>query len=68
MGKSKQEVLNLNMVKKRIKVFKTFKEQEMDFLEYFFNLTPGERLQALASLQKKNSRFFAKAAEKNNTP
>ncbi|MFT3932890.1 MAG: hypothetical protein QM726_04675 [Chitinophagaceae bacterium] len=39
---------------KTIRIFKSFEEQEMYFLEYFANLTPSERLQALANLQKKN--------------
>jgi hypothetical protein len=39
---------------KIIKIFKSFEEQEMYFLEYFANLTPSERLRALAKLQKKN--------------
>ena len=39
---------------KTIKVFKSFEEQEMCLLEYFAKLTPSERLQELARLQKKN--------------
>ncbi len=41
---------------KSIKIFKSFEEQEMFFLEHFFQLTPSERLQALARLQKKNNK------------
>ena len=41
---------------KSIHIFKSFEEQEMFFLEHFFNLTPSERLQALARVQKKNHR------------
>jgi hypothetical protein len=37
---------------KSIRIFKSFEEQEMFFLEYFARLTPSERLQALAKLQK----------------
>jgi hypothetical protein len=39
---------------KSIRIFKSFEEQEQYFLEYFFNLTPSERLQALAKAQKRN--------------
>ncbi len=40
---------------KRIKIFKSFEEQELFFLRYFIELTPSERLQALAKIQKKNN-------------
>ena len=40
---------------KTIRIFKSFEEQEMYFLEYFANLNPSERLQALARLQRKNN-------------
>ena len=40
---------------KSIRIFKSFEEQEMYFLEYFVHLTPSERLQALAKIQKKNN-------------
>lgn len=39
---------------KIIRIFKSFEEQEMYFLEYFANLTPSRRLQALAEIQKIN--------------
>jgi len=42
---------------KTIRIFKSFEEQEMYFLEYFGRLTPSERLQALAKLQKKNNTY-----------
>jgi hypothetical protein len=42
-------------MEKKIKIFKSFEEQEAWFLEYFFNLTPSERLQALAKIQKINA-------------
>ena len=66
MGAGKPEFLNLYMAERKIKIFKTFEEQEMDFLEYFFRLTPSERLQALANLQKKNYRteFLQKPVKK----
>ena len=44
------------MADREIKIFKTFEEQEMYFLEYFYHLTPSERLQALSKLQKENLR------------
>ncbi len=43
---------------KSIKIFKSFEEQEMYFLEYFFALNPSERLKALAELQRKNYKNF----------
>jgi hypothetical protein len=54
------------MVERQIKIFKTFEEQEMYFLEYFFNLTPSERLQALTKLQEQNLRkdFLQKPQKK----
>ncbi len=49
-------------MEKRIKVFKSFEEQEMYFLQHFANLTPSARLQALARIQKhkKNSESVKK--------
>jgi hypothetical protein len=56
------------MVERQIKIFKTFEEQEMYFLEYFFNLTPSERLQALTKLQEQNLRKeFLKRPQKKIT-
>ena len=53
------------MAERKIKIFKTFEEQEMYFLEYFYRLTPSERLQALAKLQKENLKSeFAKKPQK----
>jgi len=43
------------MGERKIKIFKSFEEQEKYFLDYFFNLSPSERLQALAKLQKINN-------------
>jgi hypothetical protein len=54
-------------MKKEIKIFKSFEEQEVYFLEYFFNLTPSERLQALAELQKKNNKNFLQPSPKKIT-
>ena len=39
---------------KSIKIFKSFKDQEMHLLEYFYKMTPSERLQALNKLQRLN--------------
>jgi hypothetical protein len=47
-------------MKREIKIFKSFEEQELYFLEYFMSLTPSERLKALAELQKKNYKDFFK--------
>ena len=41
---------------KSIHIFKSFEEQEMFFLKYFFDQSPSERLQALAKLQKQNNK------------
>lgn len=49
---------------KSIRIFKSFEEQEMYFLEYFVRLTPSERLQALARTQKKNNKKAHKATRK----
>ncbi|MEP7144174.1 MAG: hypothetical protein ABI707_14925 [Ferruginibacter sp.] len=54
-------------MEKRIKIFKSFEEQENYFLEYFFLLTPSERLRALADLQKKNNKDFLKPSPKKIT-
>lgn len=54
-------------MKREIKIFKSFEEQEMYFLEYFKSLTPGERLGALAELQKKNFKDFLKPSLKKIT-
>lgn len=56
------------MAEREIKIFKTFEEQEMYFLEYFFKMTPSERLQSLARLQKENLRDeFSKKPQKKIT-
>lgn len=54
-------------MEKRIKIFKSFEEQEQYFLEYFFLLTPSERLKALAKLQITNNKDFLKPAERKIT-
>jgi len=40
---------------KTIRIFTSFEEQEMYFLNYFHTFTPSERWQALAKIQKKNN-------------
>lgn len=52
---------------REIKIFKSFEEQEIYFLEYFMKLTPTERLKALAELQKKNYKDFLKPSPKKIT-
>jgi hypothetical protein len=42
-------------MKREIKIFKSFEEQEEYFNSYFYNLTPSERLQALNRIQLLNS-------------
>ena len=54
-------------MKRKIKIFKSFEEQEAYFLEYFYSLTPSERLQALSELQKKNNKDFLKLSQKKIT-
>ncbi len=54
-------------MKGTLKKFNSFEEQERYFLEYFFNLTPSERLRSLAALQKKNYKDFNKPSPKKLT-
>ena len=54
-------------MKREIKIFKSFEEQEKYFLEYFISLTPSERLKSLAELQKKNYKNFTKPSSKKIT-
>jgi hypothetical protein len=54
-------------MEKRIRIFKSFEEQETYFLKYFFLLTPSERLRALADLQKKNNKDFLNPGPKKIT-
>ena len=56
-------LLSLDMTKS-IRIFKNLKEQELYFLEYLAKLTPSERLQALARLQKLNYKVKAKPVKK----
>ena len=51
-------------MKREIKIFKSFEEQEQYFLEYFISLTPSERLRSLAELQQKNYPDFNKPFQK----
>ena len=50
-----------------IKKFNSFEEQELYFLKYFYELSPSERLKALAALQKKNNKDFLKPSPKKVT-
>jgi hypothetical protein len=54
-------------MKREIKIFKSFEEQEKYFLDYFMGLTPSERLKALAALQKKNYKGFLNPSVKKIT-
>ncbi|MBX9784057.1 MAG: hypothetical protein K2X48_12280 [Chitinophagaceae bacterium] len=54
-------------MKREIKIFKSFEEQEKYFLGYFYSLSPSERLKALAKLQKKNYPDFLKPSPKKIT-
>lgn len=65
MGKTTPEFLK--QMGKTIKIFKSFGEQEMYFLEYFYTLTPRERLKHLADLQKRNNPDFLKPSPKKIT-
>ncbi len=50
---------------KSIRIFKSFEEQELFFLEYFSKLTPSDRLQALTLLQNRNKeKFYQKPRKK----
>jgi hypothetical protein len=51
-------------VKREIRIFKSFEEQERYFLDYFMHLSPSERLQSLAALQKKNFKDFFQPSAK----
>jgi hypothetical protein len=52
---------------KSIRVFKSFEEQELFFLQYFFTLTPSERLKALAQLQKESLKNQPQSPQKKIT-
>mgnify|MGYP003412332191 CR=1 FL=1 len=54
-------------MKREIKLFKSLEEQEQYFLEYFFLLTPSDRLKALSELQKRNNRDFLNPSLKKIT-
>jgi hypothetical protein len=54
-------------MKREIKIFKSFEEQEAYFLDYFYALTPSGRLKALAELQKRNNKDFLKPSPKKIT-
>ena len=48
-------------MKREIKIFKSFEEQEEYFNSYFYNLTPSERLRALSRIQKRNMKAHPEA-------
>lgn len=52
---------------KTIKIFKSFEEQEMYFLQHFYQMTPSERLQELSRVQKKNYKDLNTIATKKIT-
>ena len=54
-------------MKREIKIFRSFEEQEKYFLEYFYSLTPSERLKALSDLQKRNNKDFLNPSQKKIT-
>ena len=54
-------------MKREIKIFKSFEEQEKYFLEYFLTVSPSERLKALGELQKKNFKNFTSPSPKKIT-
>jgi hypothetical protein len=54
-------------MKKEIKIFRSFEEQEEYYLQYFYSLTPSERLKALSELQKRNNKDFLKPSQKKIT-
>lgn len=54
-------------MERQIKVFKSFEEQEEYFLNYFYSLSPSERLRALSELQKRNNKDFLKPSQRKIT-
>ena len=50
-----------------IKKFNSFEQQENYFLQYFYELSPSERLKALADLQKRINKDFLKPSPKKIT-
>ena len=47
-----------------IKKFNSFEQQENYFLQYFYELSPSDRLKALADLQKRINKDFLKPSPK----
>lgn len=54
-------------MEREIKKFNSFEEQEIYFLKYFYELSPSDRLKALAALQKKNNKDFLNPSIKKIT-
>ena len=50
-----------------IKKFNSFEEQENYFLQYFYELSPSDRLKALAALQKRINKDFLRPSPKKVT-
>lgn len=64
MGENKQEFLNLLMAERKIKIFKTFEEQEAYHLELMLNSTPEERFIALFKMQEITNKFHKQPSRK----
>ena len=51
-------------MEKAIKKFHSFEKQENHFLQYFYELSPSDRIKALAALQKRINKDFLKPSPK----
>ena len=51
----------------RVKKFNSFEEQEQYFLKCFYEVSPSDRLKALAALQKRINKDFLKPSSKKVT-
>ena len=54
-------------MEREIKKFNSFEEQENYFLQYFYELSPSDRLKALAALQKRINKDFLNPSPKKVT-
>ncbi len=52
------------MGERRIKIFKSFEEQEAYHLNWMLNSTPAERLQALYKMQQITNKFHKQESDK----
>lgn len=66
MGERTPEFLGTAMAK-QVKIFRSFEEQEMYFLQYFYTLSPKDRFRRLCELQKKMYPGFLNPAAKKIT-